>query len=57
MLKTWALGKVLISWGWSSIYYPLVNIQKAIEHGPVEIVDDYPAKTWVDFPVSKTLVR
>ena len=39
MLKTWALGKVLISWGWSSIYYPLVNIQKAIEHGPVEIVD------------------
>ena len=25
-------------------HYPLVNIQKAIENGPVEIVDDLPIK-------------
>ena len=28
----------------------LVNIQKAMENGPVEIVD-FPMKPWVDFPV------
>ena len=26
-------------------YYPLVNIQKAIENGPIEIVD-FPIKKW-----------
>ena len=28
-----------VSSSWSDQIYPLVNIQKAIEHGPVEIVD------------------
>ena len=28
---------------WKSLGYPLVNIQKAIEHGPIEIVN-FPMK-------------
>ena len=30
---------------------PLVDIQKAIENGPIEIVDDYPSIKWVDFSI------
>ena len=32
--------------------YPLVNIQKAIEHGPVEIVD-FPINSMVDLSIAK----
>ena len=37
-------------WTNDSLDYPLVNIQKAIENGPVEIVD-LPMKN-SDFPIS-----
>ena len=30
--------------------YPLVNIQKTIENGPVEIVELYPLIAWWIFP-------
>ena len=32
-------GWFVVSWGYTGNNYPLVNIQKAIENGPVEIVD------------------
>ena len=53
--KTWAyLQRRIWMWIWIWIRngYPLVNIQKAIEHGPVEIVD-FPMKNKVDLSIAK----
>ena len=36
----------------SKASYPLVNIQKAIENGPVEIVD-FPINSMVDLSIAK----
>ena len=44
------MGFIVIQWDINGIY-PLVNIQKAIENGPVEIVDFFPLIAWWIFPL------
>ena len=52
----WVCGRSMALGGNQNQQYPLVNIQKAIEHGPVEIVD-FPINSMVDLSSSLMLVR